>query len=295
MMVALGARDEPAFPTGGAELSRTPPRGRGTDRKQGAASRIPCCRRPWPLDRVRAVKPTMPMSPFPPGGPPGIPPGGGYPPPGGGGFPPPGGGGGWGTPPPGGGGWGTPPPGGGFPPPAVAPPPKSKTGLYVGLGCGCLLLLACVIGGVLYAAGGMHGLLGPGEEVVSTPIVFGQPFSLTYVQSGSQKYEAWIEVDVDYTAGYNLTGTILMSENGSPFGQYTLAEDGEGSPVAERRTDKRVGWEATNLAGSGSAEGKVSIFPIPARTSGAQITLSGTIHASPGTSGSVRLFVAERN
>lgn len=222
------------------------------------------------------------------------PPGGGFPPPGGGGFPPPGGGGGgWGTPPPGGG--FPPPPGGGAFPPPAAPPQKSKTGLYVGLGCGCLLLVACIIGGVLFATGGMSGLFGPGEEVVSTPIVLGQPFSLTYVQSGSQKYEAWIEVDVDYTAGYSLSGTILLSENGTPFGQYTLAEDGEGSPVSERNNSKRVNWVTTNLGGSGSAEGMVSLFPIPARSSGAQVTLSGTIHASPGTSGSVRLFVAKRD
>ncbi len=245
------------------------------------------------MDRVRPVKPTMPMNAFPPGGPPGMPPGGGYPPPGGGGGYPPGGGG-WGTPPPGGGGWGTPPPGGGYMPPA-APPPKSKTGMYVGIGCGCLLLLVCVIGGVLYGTGSIASLLGPGEEVVSMPITLGQPFSLTYVQSGSQKYEAWLEVDVDYSAGYNLTGTILLSENGSPFGQYTLAEDGQGSPITERSSSKRVSWVTTNLGGNGSAEGKVSLFPIPARSSGAQVTLSGTIHASPGTSGSVRLFVAERD
>lgn len=242
------------------------------------------------------VKPTMPMNAFPPGGPPGIPPGGGYPPPGGGGGypPPPGGGGGWGTPPPGGG-WGGPPSGPGYGPPAPPPPQKSKTGMYVGIGCGCLVLLGCIIGGVLLATGGMSSLFGPGEEVVSMPITVGQPFSLTYVQDGSQKYEAWLEVDVDYTVGYSLTGTILLSENGTAFGQYTLAEDGEGSPITERSSSKRVSWVTTNLGGSGSAEGKVALFPIPARASGGQVTISGTINASPGTSGAIRLFVAKRD
>ncbi len=234
----------------------------------------------------------MPMNAFPPGGPPGIPPAGGYPP-SGGGYPPPGGGY-----PPSGGGWGTPPPGGGYgpPPPQQAPPPqKSKTGLYVGLGCGCLVVLGCIIGTVLFATGGMTSLFGPGEEVVSTPVTLGQPFTLTYVQDGSQKYEAWIEVDLDFSSGYALNGTILLSENGNAFGQYTLAEDGEGSPVTERSSSKRVNWVTSSLNGSGSAEGMVALFPIPARSSGAQVSISGTISATPGTSGTVRLFVAKRD
>lgn len=237
----------------------------------------------------RPVKPTMPMNAFPPGGPPGMPPGGG-------GYPP--SGGGWGPPPPGGssGGWGTPPPGGGgYGPPSAAPPPakKSRTGLYIGLGCGCMVLLSCVIGAIVVATSG--SLFGPGEEVVSTPITVGQPFSLTYVQDGSQKYEAWLEVDVDYTAGYNLNGTMLLSENGTAFGQYSLEEDGEGSPVPERNSSTRVSWVTTNLNGNGSASGKVSLFPIPARSGGAQVTISGTIQANPGTTGTIRLFVAKRD
>lgn len=213
-----------------------------------------------------------------------------------GGYPP--SGGGWGQPPPSGGGWGppggTPPPGGGYgPPPAAPPPPKSKTGLYVGLGCGCALLLACIAGGVAMVAG--IGSLGPGEEVVSVPITIGQPFSLTYIQDGSQKYEAWLEVDVDHTAGYNLSSVILLSENGTAFGQYTLAEDGEGSPVTERNSSMRVSWVTSNLNGNGSTSGKVALFPIPARTNGAQITISGAIQANAGTTGTVRLFVAKRD
>src|SRR5687768_16460586 len=110
----------------------------------------------------------MPMNAFPPGR------FGGTPPPGGG--PCGGGGGGWGPPP--GGGWGppggTPPPGGGYPPgPPMQPPPKSRTGLYVGLGCGCVLLLACGIGGIIYAVGGLASLIGPGEEVLATPVTSG--------------------------------------------------------------------------------------------------------------------------
>lgn len=230
------------------------------------------------------MKPTMPMNAYPPGQPPG-----GSPPSGGGWGPPPGGGGGWGP--------GTPPPGG-FPPPQ-APPKKSRTGLYIGGGCGCLLLLACAIGGVIVATGsglsGLAGLLGPGEEVATTPIAPGQPFTLSYSQSGSQKYKAWLEVDLDFTAGYSLSGNVLLSENGQPFGQYTVAEDGEGSPVTERSESMRINWTSTNVGGSGSVDGTVSLFPIPARAAGSTVTLSGRLDAPAGTTGTLRLFVAERD
>jgi hypothetical protein len=239
----------------------------------------------------------MPMNAFPPGhfgGTP--PPGGGYPPGGGGG------GGGWGPPPggPPGGGWGGPPSGpGGYPPGGGgygAPPaqPKSRTGLYIGLGCGCVVLLACVIGGVI--AMNFDSLIGaPGEEVATVTVAPGQPFTLTYTQDGSQKYQAWLEVDVDYTAGYNLTSTMLLSENNTAFGQYTLAEDGEGSPIAERNSSTRMSWVTTNLGGNGSASGKVSLFPIPARAAGSTVTITGTLNANPGTTGTIRIFVAKRD
>jgi hypothetical protein len=225
----------------------------------------------------------MPMQGYPPGGPPGTPPPGGA-------APPPGGG--WGGP-PGPGGPGTPPPGG-FPP--AQPPKKSRTGLYVGLGCGCMLVLACLVGGgILAMGGGLASLMGPGEEVASTPIAPGQEFALSYVQDGSQKYRAWLEVDVSHSGGYSLSGPILLSENGQAFGQYTLAETGQGSPVQERSSSTRINWSSTHLGGSGSASGTVSLFPIPARTAGSTVTLSGTVNAPPGTTGTLRLFVAERD
>jgi hypothetical protein len=188
-----------------------------------------------------------------------------------------------------------PPPQSGYGGMAPQPPPqKSKTGLYIGIGCGCLVVLGCIIGGIVLAASG--SLMGPGEEVISTPISIGQPFTLTYIQDGSQKYEAWLEVDVSYTAGYNLTGTILLSEGGAAFGQYTLAETGTGSPVTERDSSKRINWVSSSANGSGSADGTVSLFPLPARTANGQVTISGTIQAPPGTTvNSIRLFVAKRS
>lgn len=239
---------------------------------------------------MRGVKPTMPMNAFPPGGPPGTPPpggGGGWGPPGGGGPPP------YGGPPSYGGGqppsYGGQPPsyGGGFPPPQ-APPKKSKTGLYVGIGCGCMLLLACIAGGGIFWA---VKSLGPGEEVSSVDATVGTPFTLTYNQTGSQKYAAWLEVDVSHTAGYQLTGTITLEENGVAFGQYTLNEDGSGAAVSERSDSTRINWVHTNS----STEGTTNLFPIPARAAGSSITVRGTVNASPGTTGRIRIFVAKRD
>lgn len=225
------------------------------------------------------MKPTQPMNAYPPGGPPGTPPGGGgYPPgPPGGSYP--------GGPPPGG--YGTPPPGG-FPQPQQPPPKKSRTGLLVGLGCGCLALVGCLVGGGVYYA---INQMGPGEEVVSTNITPGTPFSLSYIQSGSQKYAAWLEVDLDHPSSYSLNGTILLSENDSAFGQYTMSDTGSGAAITERSSSTRINWTST----SSSTSGTVSLFPIPARTAGSTCSLSGTINAPTGTTGTIRLIVAKRD
>jgi len=228
----------------------------------------------------------MPMNAFPPGGPPGVPPGGT--PPGGGGWgPPPGGGGppsyGGGPPSYGGG----PPSQGGFPPQQAAPK-KSKTGLYIGLGCGCLLLLFCVAGGGIFAA---INAMGPGEEVTTTDAIVGQPFTLTYTQDGSQKYAAWLEVDLNHTSSYNLTSTIMLNADGTPFGQYTLNEDGSGSPITERSSSTRMNW----VHSGSSTSGTTHLFPIPAQTAGQTVTVTGTVNAPPGTTGQIRIFIAERD
>lgn len=143
------------------------------------------------------------------------------------------------------------------------------------------------LGGVIY----FFISLGPGEEVVSVPITVGQPFSLSYIQDGSQRYDTWLEVDVSHTSSYNLNGQILLSLPSGPFGQYTLAETGSGSPITERSSTTRIGWSHT----SSSTEGTVSLFPMPSQASGETVTISGTVNAPPGTTGSIRLIVAERD
>ncbi len=213
-----------------------------------------------------------------------MPPGGATPPPGGGGWgPPPGGG----PPSYGGGPQGGPPSYGGFPPQQAAP--KSKKGLYIGIGCGCLLIFGCAAGGAGIWA--MISAMGPGEEVTTTNATVGQPFTLTYTQDGSQKYAAWLEVDVDHVTSYNLTGTIMLSADGTPFGQYTLDEDGSGSPITERNSSTRMNW----MHSSSSTSGTTHLFPIPAQSAGQTVSITGTINAPPGTTGQIRVFIAKRD
>lgn len=180
------------------------------------------------------------------------------------------------------------PPGYGAPP----PPKKSKMGWLIGGGCGCVALLGCLIGGIAYFVMSM----GPGEEVASTQVNLGQPYSVSYPQSGSQRYQAWMEVDVSYSSGYSLAGNALLADAAGAFGEYNIEENGSGNPVRERSdSTTRMNWTSTNLNGSGSTSGTVSLFPIPARTDGTTVTVSGTLNAPPGTTGTVRVFIAKRD
>jgi hypothetical protein len=185
-----------------------------------------------------------------------------------------------------------PPHGGGPGPPSPPNPfespvekPRGRTPMILA-GCGCLaVLLACGGGAAVLAATGM--LLSPGEAIATTPdTAVGAPLSVSYAQEGEQRYRAWMEVDV--TGPYRLTGTLLLLENGQPFGQYTVDDDGDGSPVDGRSTT-RLGWTRIN----DHTTGTVSLFPLPARSDGATIEVRGSL-GNPGASGTVRLFVTER-
>lgn len=185
-----------------------------------------------------------------------------------------------GQPPPGlqqqpGGGFGAPPPSGPTPP----PPKKSKLPLILGIGCGCVLVLviAGAVGAYLF-----YRALAPGEEIATTDVQPGQPFTVTYTQDGDQQYEVWMDVDVSYTNGLQLNGPINISVNNELRGQYNLEMTGSGSPIRERSSSKNVNWVTTNLGGNGSASGKTFLFPLPAYDDGATITLSGTVTASQG-------------
>jgi len=151
-----------------------------------------------------------------------------------------------------------------------------------------MLIFACLLGGGIFMA---INAMGPGEEVATIDATVGQPFTLTYSQDGSQKYAAWLEVDLDHSASYNLTGTIVLSADGVPFGQYTLAEDGSGPAVSERSDSVRLSWVHTGSSTSGTTK----LFPIPAQNGGQTITVTGTVNAPPGTTGRIRIFVAKRD
>ena len=186
-------------------------------------------------------------------------------------------------------GFGTPPPGGGGPP--APPPKKSRTGLYIGIGCGCALIAAIVAALGFYF---LFAAIGPGNEISTANVQPNTPFVLTYTQEGSGQREIWMELDVSYTQGLNLTGPINISKNNQVIGQYNLELTGSGSPIRERSSSKNVNWVSTNLSGSGSTSGKTFLFPLPAYEEGATISLTGTITASQGlTARQLRIFVTD--
>lgn len=155
------------------------------------------------------MKPTMPMNAYPPGGPPGTPPPGGQPP-----------GGGWGTPPPGGFG---PPPGG--PPHAAPPPKKDNTMLYVGIGCGCLSILACMIfvplGYVIMERQGGGGLE-PVNMTVNGELTDQDP----RVVADNSPYD-------EYTVEVGANWTITADMQSTAFDTYLWLLDSAGNAVVQ--------------------------------------------------------------
>lgn len=187
-------------------------------------------------------------------------------------------------------GFGTPPPAGPMGP-APPQPKKSRVGLYIGIGCGCLLIASIAVALIIYLA---VGVLGPGDEIATANVQPNAPFVLTYTQTGSEQREIWMELDVSYTQGLRLAGPINISKNNQVIGQYNLELTGSGSPIRERSVSKNINWVSTNLSGSGSTSGKTHLFPLPAYEEGATVSLTGTITAAQGlTARQLRIFVTD--
>ncbi|MGF1469275.1 MAG: hypothetical protein ACFCGT_24395 [Sandaracinaceae bacterium] len=156
--------------------------------------------------------------------------------------------------------------------------------MYVGLGCGCLTILLCAVGiGVGYTR-----LVPPtpGEERASMALSPGQPFTLSYVQHGDERYAAWLDVATE-AGTYQLRGPVLLSDDGTPFGQYTVDDDGVGPPVVERDREVRVDRDPAQ----GAPRTAVRLFPLPRREDGHTISLSGTLE---GGGAAFRLYVTVR-
>jgi hypothetical protein len=171
----------------------------------------------------------------------------------------------------------------------AAPQKSNNTKYFIAAGgCGCLLLLGCIIGGAIMASA-----MGPGEEVASVDITPGQPINVSYLQDGDQDYEVWLMLeDVNHGGTLSLDGPLLLSAAGTPFGQYTMRfnASASGSPVVERSTSKRTSWTTTNT----SASGNTQCFPIPHQAAGATITITGTLQGPAWNTGRVRLVVTKK-
>lgn len=160
-----------------------------------------------------------------------------------------------------------------------------------------LIALTCVGGAVsMLVLRGAVMNLGPGREVGSALITPGVPYSLDYVTRSGDDSGVWLDLDLGYAQGIQLTGPLAVRVNGTVIAQYNVnMTSGEcASPVRESSTSFCLGWRSTNLNGAGTLSGQTRMFKVPTQPRGATITVSGMIFASPGiTVRRLRIYGAE--
>lgn len=168
---------------------------------------------------------------------------------------------------------------------------------YVGLGCLAVLALTCAGGAVaaIFLRGAVMNL-GPGHEVGSTVATPGVPFSLSYVPTKRDETAVWLDLDLAYAQGVQLTGPLSVRVGGTPVAQYNLnlTSGSCTAPVREVSSSFCINWRTTNLNGEGALSGQTRMFKVPAQAPGATITVSGMFFASPGVQARrIRLFASE--
>lgn len=179
--------------------------------------------------------------------------------------------------------WGSPPPSApwGAPP----PPPKSNALKFLGIGCLAVILLSC-IGGVvsMLVLRGAVMNLGPGHEVGTTFVTPGTPYTLTYVTQSGDESGVWLDLDLGYSQGVQLTGPLAVRVNGTVIAQYNvnMTSGSCASPVREVTTSFCIGWRTSEINGQGSLAGQTRMFKVPTQARGSTITVSGMMFASPG-------------
>lgn len=179
--------------------------------------------------------------------------------------------------------WGSPPPSA----PWGAPPPQPKSNALKFIGIGCLAVLALTCAGGIAASvflGGVVSKLGPGHEVGSTFVTPGTPYTLTYVTRSGDDSGVWLDLDLGYTGGVQLTGPLAVRVNGTVIAQYNvnMTSGSCSAPVRESTTSFCIGWRSSELNGQGSLSGQTRMFKVPTQARGSTVTVSGMIFASPG-------------
>ncbi len=160
-----------------------------------------------------------------------------------------------------------------------------------------MLALACVggiVGVVLLRKAGLS--LGPGREVATTWVTPGAPYALSYVTSTNDDTGVWLDLDLGYAQGVQLTGPVMVRVNGTPLAQYNLnlTSGSCSAPVREVSSSFCVNWRSSDVNGSGSLAGQTRMFKVPAQARGATVTVSGMVFASPGVQvRRLRLFAAQ--
>ncbi len=177
------------------------------------------------------------------------------------------------------------------------PPPKRSPWKFVALGCLALIALTCAGGmAAFFLVRGAVLNLGPGTEIASATALPGAPYELRYRPAKRNDTAVWLDLDVTFAAGVQLTGPIMVRSNGTPVAQYNLnLTSGEcHAPVRGESTSMCFNWRTTNLNGSGSLSGQTRMFKVPAQPAGAVVTVTGMVFASPGVQvRRLRLYAAE--
>jgi hypothetical protein len=86
-----------------------------------------------------------------------------------------------------------------------------------------LIALTCVGGAVsMLVLRGAVMNLGPGHEVGSALITPGTPYSLDYVTRSGDDSGVWLDLDLGYAQGIQLTGPLAVRVNGTVIAQYNV-------------------------------------------------------------------------
>lgn len=155
----------------------------------------------------------------------------------------------------------------------------------------CLILVAAS----LVACDSLKRLAGYGNEVASTEINLGQPFTLLYTPTSGEPHQIWLAYEVDYTDGdFRLGGPFEQVREQTVQGSWQLDLGSEGGPIAGSNSRKQINSRESRIGSKGSMSATVHLVELPASQVGQQVTMRGTWSAAPNTRVSrLRLIVTD--
>lgn len=163
------------------------------------------------------------------------------------------------------------------------PPKKSRTGLFVGLGCLGLFLFVALVGGSLLWFEEGKGIHVPDTEVTNVPVRPGVPFQVDFVWSGPSYAfnNVWLVIEDGQKAGGEFTVEVTVK-----CGSYGRDE---------RKTVSIPGYDVKQLDDKGSSFGAwIYLIDEYKRGSSAPVQCSGTVTPLKGTWTKAHIAVTQR-